>query len=394
MAQCKTSRSIKLFRCLYKKKTANYSTELLDSEIASAFASATDLKISSGPSELSIESQEITLDNYGENLRNNHTQFAYFKVTGGNLIIPHHDEMISKHADLFKSGFGSLEEATGDSTSTAELEDTGSVTVQSGDGADFEIGAMIKIAGESIHTITNISTDILTFSPDIPTGTIYSSGSTVMGLDTWNPQCLEDDEYYEMLIWDADEYWYLSSVKPSISVQSNDGGVPKQWQMNITAYSARQIGSSYNTALESVFDGITADTFNIATLNNKTKIAYNDAIVDDIISLTMNIERENTRWETDVNARGAVGSINDVTDVSGELITIDKTTYMLEMQDNDPNNIAFQSEDAQFAFFAPAAKLKSGQNPITENSGQNVAAFGVSYNEDHTENIAIYLGDI
>lgn len=393
---CTTSKSIKLFRAIYIKATGNYGVEPDDSELATLFAAAKDLKVSSGPSEISIEQQESTLPNYGENLRNDHSQFDYFKVSGGNLLMPHHVSMLAAHSDLFKSGFGSLTEGVGSSTCVAELTDVNEVTVQTAAGATFTIGNMIKIGGSSIHTVTGISTDTLTFTPDIPDSITFAIGSTVVELDTWNPQCLNDNNYYHFLIWDADEYWLLTYVKPSFTQKSDDGGVPREWQMNISAYSARRISSSYESAMATLFSTIALDTFTVATLNNKTNIAFENIANQDIVSLSLNIERENTRWETGVNEKGAVGSINDITKISGELVVFqNKSQYHGYLNSNSEINISFQSADASFAFYAPKAKLTNpGSNPITEDSGQNVATFGVSYNEDQASQIAVYLGDI
>jgi len=390
---CTTSKSIKLFRAIYVKATGNYGTEPEDSAIAALFASAKDLKVTSGPSEISIESQEVTLENYGKNLRNDHSQFAYFKVTGGNIITPHHSAMITDHSSLFKSGFGALTEGAGSTTTTAALTDTDTVALTAVTG--LEVGMMIKIGGDTVRTITSIDALNVSFSPEISTDVTYPTGTTVAGLDTWDPQCLEDNDYYHFLIWDADEYWLIPWLKPSFAIQGDDGGVPRQWQMNISAYSARRITDSLS-AIATLFDSISEDTLSIATLNQKVNIAINDIIKSDIVSLTLNIERENTRWETGVNAKGAVGSINDVTNVGGELtVFTNKTDYHTLLTANTETSISFESHDANFAFYAPKAKLtKSGQNPINENSGQNVAMFGVSYNEDHSENIAMYLGDI
>jgi len=388
---CTTSQHVKLYRFLYKEATGNYGD--LPAIVSTGW---TDMKVTNGPSELAIEQQEITLPNHGEQLRNDHTQFAYRKVTGGNVTTPHHASFATNHQGLLGSGFGSYTAATGTGTLSVEATDTNTITLQSGEGSGFSIGQMIKIGTDRIATITGISTDTLSISYDIPATVTYPVSTAIAGVDYWNPQCLQDNKYYHALVWDAGEYWAVDFFKPSFTMTSNDGGVPKQWTMNLTAYAARRLTGTDATTAATAFSTTAIESYTIATLNNKVNLHVQSIPVQDVSSVTLEIERDNTRWESDVNAYGAVGSINDITSITGMIsVFANKDTYHGYTENNTEVAIGWQSADANFAFYAPASKFtRSGENPIADENNQNIAVLGISYNEEQDETLQVYLGDL
>lgn len=392
---CTTSKHSKLYRFLYIEANENYGTPLDITALATVgVGSWKDLKVTTGPSEIAIEMQETTLANYGPSLRDDHTQFAYWKVTGGSVVTPHHANFAANHSGLLGSGFGSYIAGAGSGVLTVAANDTNQLVLDTGEGATFTAGQMIKI-GDRIATIESISTDTLSIDHDIPVSATYAIGTSVTELDTWNPQCLQDNKYYHAIIWDANEYWLLEYFKPSFTMNSNDGGVPMQWTMNLSAYSARRLTAA-TSDVEDVVAATDLDTYTISTLNNKTRVFVQDSEIQDISSVTLEIERDNTRWETGVNANGAVGSINDITSTTGSLtVFTNKDTYHGYVANNTEINIGWQSSDGYFAFNAPAAKLtRSGENPIGDENNQNVAMFGISYNEQQDETLKVYLGDL
>lgn len=389
------SKSIKLYRACYVVASGNYGDEVDLDALSSVFSGRKDIKCLTGASELNIEQQEVVLENYGNKIRDDISFFTYYKVTGGSITTPHHSAFAARHQALLKSGFGSLQVsaedlAKSDTVSTETLAGATSVALTAGSSLPtakilYKIGNHIRI-GE----MNGIGTE-LDFEPAI--AEVIEAGTTITPLQSFDPQCLEDSNYFHFLVWAADEYWLLEWVKPSFAVESNDGGMPKKWTISLTASQARRVTAEQAGTL---ITGLTPETVSgVVTTTNKTNIAIDGTRTTDIVSLSMEISRENNRWETDVNKTGSVGSTNDIESITGVLhVFKNKDDYHTWKETNDTKTVFFTSSDNSYAVYAPAVKLVGGEGPIQENNNQTVSSFSVVWNDDHEESIKIYMGDL
>jgi len=389
------SKNVKLYRACYIPASGNYGDKLDLTDLATIFSARKDIKVLTGASELNIEQQEIVLENYGDKIRDDVSFHTYYKVTGGSITTPHHVDFAVRHQALLKSGLGSLQVSVSDLAKTTTVSTTTGANPTSVDLTDagglptgkilYKIGDHIRI-GEALGIGTSLD-----FAPAI-SGTV-AEGTTITPLQSFDPQCKEDDSYFHFLVWAADEYWLLEWVKPAFAIESNDGGVPKKWVISLTASQARRVTSD---EVGTLITGLTPEKVTgVVTTTNKVNIAIDGTKVTDVVSLSMEVSRQNERWETDVNETGSIGSINDIESITGVLhVFKNKETYHTWKETNDTKDVFFTSSDNSYAVYAPAVKLVGGENPIQDSNNQTVASFSVVWNDDHEESIYIYMGEL